>query len=134
MDCQAAQERILESFDGVVREERELDLHLSQCPQCADFVKAQKTLDVRLAAAISAPPLSPGFRAALRRRMRQERRDSLPDLVHLSSCGVATAICALLLPFSAATVVPVGLALTGITYLLQIVLRNSFEELEEASW
>ena len=82
------------------------------------------------------PEMSPGFRKALRKRIRREAMqlwaDSLPDKVHFLSCGFATVMCAILMPFHPAAVLSVGAAATGVTYVLMTAVRNFFESAEES--
>jgi hypothetical protein len=128
MDCKEAQERILDGLEAAS--------HLAGCGACREFEAVQRTLDHRLAAALPAPVLSPEFRSALRRRIRREPHrlwpDSLPDLIHLGSCGAATVFCAVMLPFSAMSTLGIGAVVTAVTYLLQAVSRSLLEEMGEA--
>lgn len=138
MDCREAQETILESFEKALssNKEQDLDLHLSVCADCAHFARLQNTLDCQLSAAISAPRLSPGFRAAVSRRIsRQEQTlwpDWLPDLAYLAGSVVAIGLCALILPFPVAATMSTGAGLAIASYFLQTELAGSLEELEEA--
>ena len=107
MDCHKTQEEILSSLEGrlALEIQQEIDRHLLDCPACQAFAAKQKTLDARLAATLVLPAMSPGFRTGLRRRVRREtvraRVDSLPELVHFGSCGLATLLCVVLLPYPA---------------------------------
>ena len=82
------------------------------------------------------PEMSPGFRKALRKRIRREAMqlwaDSLPDKVHFLSCGFATVMCAILMPFHPAAVLSAGAAATGVTYVLMTAVRNFFESAGDA--
>jgi predicted anti-sigma-YlaC factor YlaD len=136
MDCREAQERILDDVDGasVFEDRPEMMAHLAGCASCTKFAETQRTLHTRLASILSPPDLSPEFRAELRQRIRREPArlwpDSLPDIVHLASCGVATIICAALLPYHPAEVLAVGAGVTVVTYVIQSVIRTLFEVLE----
>ena len=126
MDCERAREEILEMFDG----EGSVDVgaHLASCKACAEFAARQWALDRELGELFETPALSPGFRATLRQRIRKEvpRQwpEALPDLVHLTTCGAATLVCAAALPIDAGAVVGVGAVITVATYLLTLMLRS----------
>lgn len=134
MDCRKAQEAILESFDdaGGAEARREIHAHLADCPACAEFAARQKTVDARLGRLLTAPEMSPGFRKTLRKRIRREETrlwtDSLPDKVHFASCGLATVLCAIFMPFDAAAVLISGTAATVVTYILLAEVRCFFED------
>jgi predicted anti-sigma-YlaC factor YlaD len=137
MDCQDARERMLQSVD----EDRtrpsdiQLDAHLAGCSACARFAARQNALDARLSAMLRPPELSPGFRAALRRRIRNDSARlwpaALPEVVHFASCGVATVACAALLPFDGLMTFAVGAAATALSFLLLMAVRDVFEKAEE---
>jgi hypothetical protein len=50
MDCQAMEERLLEGFDRALspQEKEQLERHLSECRECAQFAASQSHLDLRL--------------------------------------------------------------------------------------
>jgi hypothetical protein len=137
MDCQKAQELILDSLadarPGATTPE--LEIHLSVCRTCRSFSETQFMLDHQLSAAITAPALSPAFRASLAKRVRREPvlvwPEFLPDVAHLTGCVCATALCLSILPFPAGSVILAGLAFTLGTYFVQTVLRGSLEVWEE---
>ena len=137
MNCQQAQELILDAFEVQLsaEEQRKMESHVAACVNCSSFAQTQKTLERRLEAAIRAPELSPAFRSGLRQRIRSEPLtvwpDSMPDIVHLASCGAVTVACAALLPFPAVSVLAIGVVSTGVTYLFQSAVRGLLEELEE---
>jgi anti-sigma factor RsiW len=136
MDCEKVQEEILESFEASsVAIQWEIDAHLAGCPRCAKFGARQKALDARLSMMLIPPEMSPAFRTALHKRIRRETTrlwsDSLPDIVHFVSCGVATLLCAVLLPFDAAMILGSGAAVTVLTYILLTAVRGSFENAED---
>ena len=54
MDCEQAQELIIESPDGIA----DLENHLGGCEACRRFSEIQARLDMQLCASIAAPPLS----------------------------------------------------------------------------
>jgi pyruvate/2-oxoglutarate/acetoin dehydrogenase E1 component len=58
--------------------------------------------------------------------------DSLPDKVHFLSCGFATVMSAILMPFHPAAVLSAGAAVTVLTYLLMTAVRTFFESAEES--
>jgi hypothetical protein len=125
MNCRQAQDEVLEMFDGAPSPEA--DAHVSACADCAAFLARQSALDRSLTGLLQPPELSPGFRSALRERIRREperlRPEWLPDVVHLASCAVATVLCAVLLPLGAGTVLGVGGLVTAGTYLLVLMTR-----------
>jgi len=137
VDCQQAQELILDAFEAPLsaEDQRKIASHVAACVNCRNFAQSQKTLEGRLEAAVRAPELSPAFRSGLRKRIRREPLtiwpDSMPDIVHLASCGAVTVACAALLPFPAVSVLAIGVVSTGVTYLFQSAVRGLLEELEE---
>jgi len=138
MDCREAQETILESFDQAASsdKERDLDVHLSVCAGCGHFARVQRMIDCHLAAAISVPRLSPGFRVAVKARIRRQEQtlwpDWLPDLAHLAGSVVAIGLSAVVLPFPLVATVTTGAGLAVVSYFLQTELVGSLAEPEEA--
>jgi len=128
MDCEAAQERILEGLEAAS--------HLAGCPTCREFALVQRALDRRLTEALPPPVLSPEFRFALRKKIRREPHrlwpDWLPDLIHVGSCGAATLVCAVTLPFPAMSTLGIGAAVTVVTYALQALSRSLLEDMGDA--
>lgn len=127
MDCERIREDWLDDASAHAA-------HVASCPACAAFVAQQHALDARLARAIPPPRLSAAFRPALRARIRQENAgswsDALPDIVHLGSCAVATAVCAVWAPLQTSTVLGAGLAVSIVSYVAVSALRLSFTELD----
>src|SRR3954447_26663871 len=123
MDCNEAQENILESLTGQLAPEHRLDVenHIASCATCAGFAEIQRSLDARLTASSPAAQLSPDFRAALQVRVRRDPLtawpDFLPDIAHLIGCGVAIGLLVFLLPLRPQTVLAAGAAFTGATYI-----------------
>jgi hypothetical protein len=136
MDCQEAQERILEALvEPLGADQRQvMDNHIATCGTCRRFAEIQRVLDARLVAAVPAARLSAGFRTSLRERIQRDPvsawPDFLPDLAHLAGCSVATGVAVFLLPLPAGSVILAGAALTGLTFFLQAVLRASLDGLE----
>jgi anti-sigma factor RsiW len=134
MNCQDAQEKLLESFDGALSpaDSRQLERHLAACPNCAEFGELLNALDLQLKQAIPAPRLSPGFRAALLARIdRQPRRlwtHWLPDVAFLAGSAAAILWCAVLLPSPASAVLWIGALIAAISYSFQALLFSSLEE------
>jgi hypothetical protein len=136
MDCIRTRESILESLIEPLGTERRraVDEHLAGCENCERFNVAQRRLDVLLAEAF--PPVGPrpGFRSALKNRIRRDPvsswPDFMPDLAHLIGCAAAIAILALALPIYWKTVVYAGGTFTGLTYFLQALLRSSLDSTE----
>lgn len=81
MDCDAAQEQLLERLDRRVDGAEAVDsadlvaLHLRECDGCREFYRTQLEMDSSLEAAFPRPELSPDFHANLRRAMG---RNSMP--------------------------------------------------------
>jgi len=138
MDCWSVEEAILDSLEnaGTTSVQREIDVHLANCPACTTFAARQQRVDAQLSRLLVPPELSSGFRKALRKRIRREAMqlwaDSLPEKVHFLSCGFATLMCAVLMPFHPAAVLSAGTAATLVTYLLMTAVRNFFESAEES--
>jgi anti-sigma factor RsiW len=134
MDCREAQERVLEGFDGALAppEKSQLERHMAECPECAQFAVLQTQLDLRLNEAIVAPQLSDGFRAGLQAHIAQEPRerwpDWLPDLAHLAGSLLAIVSCTLLLPLPVPVVLGTGILVSFVTYSLQTLLVSALEE------
>ena len=126
MDCREAQEHILESLSAPG-----LEAHVATCEGCRAFSETQLSLDRQLSAILSAPPLSPAFRASLKNKIRHEPLtvwpDWLPDIAHLAGCAAATALSLAVLPFPKASVITASLAFTLVTYAAQAVARTSLE-------
>jgi hypothetical protein len=136
MDCQEAQESILESLVEPLGagQRQAMDNHIATCGTCRSFAEIQRVLDARLAAAVPTARLSAGFRTSLRERMRRDPvsawPDFLPDLAHLAGCSVATGVSVFLLPLPAGSVILACAAFTALTFFLQAVLRASLDGLE----
>jgi hypothetical protein len=133
MDCQQAQESLLESLIGPLGAEVRADLerHLTGCESCRSFAEAQRELDARLAEALPSSQLSPAFRIVLKARIRRDPvsvwPDFLPDLAHLGGSAIAIGLLVTLLPRHTEILLVAGTAFTGVTYFLQAVLRSSFD-------
>jgi hypothetical protein len=134
MDCRETKERLLESIEGAVSplEKGQLERHISECPECAQFAVLQRQLDLRLQEYIAAPQLSSGFRAGLQARIARQRRepwpDWLPDVAHLAGSVAAIGSCALLLPLPAPVVLGTGGLVAFLTYSLQALLVSALEQ------
>jgi len=137
MDCREAQEQILESLAETqsVVNTPDLNTHLTSCNACRTFSETQFRLDLQLSAVISVPPLSPAFRVSLAKGIRREPLsvwpEVLPDVAHVVGCVCATALCLLMLPIPAGSVMLAGLVFTLVTYFVQAALRGSLEAWEE---
>lgn len=133
MNCHEAQESVLDSLVETLAPEPRMAMeqHIAGCGVCSSFALAQRTLDLRLAAALPLARLSPGFRASFEERLRRETTtawpDFLPDLAHVIGCAFAAVFSFFVLPreWSGATVAGVAL-----TYVLQGFLRISLDELD----
>jgi hypothetical protein len=136
MDCQEAQESILESLvEPLGTDQRQaMDNHIATCGPCRRFAEFQRVLDARLAGAVPTVRMSSGFRTSLRERMRRDPVSAwpefLPDLAHLAGCSVATGVSVFLSPLPVWSVILASAAFTGLTFFLQAVLRASLDGLE----
>jgi anti-sigma factor RsiW len=139
MECLDAQEAILDSLEaaGPANGRLEIDAHLAGCPACTEFAARQRRVDARLSRMLVPPEMSPGVRKELRKRVRREAlqlwMDSLPDKLHFLSCGLATLMCAILMPLHAAAVLSAGAGATMVTYVLMTAVRNFLESTEDTS-
>jgi len=137
MHCHEAQELVLDSLDAAVRVEMDAELasHLAACAVCRDFVAVQNALDSRLTASIPAPVLPQGFRSELWRGIGRNPLRAwpswLPDAVHVASCGAATAVCALMLPFPGPATLAVGGTVTAVTWFLRTFYQETLDEIGE---
>jgi predicted anti-sigma-YlaC factor YlaD len=133
MDCQTVRTAILEllEHDTPSALGHETEAHLADCAACARFAERQNALNARLTRELMTPPMSPGLRLALRKRIRAERRslghDALPDVVHFASWAGATLLSAVLLPLSAPIVLGAGVVLALLAYVPLTVMRESLE-------
>jgi anti-sigma factor RsiW len=140
LTCAQSEEQLLESLDDRLSEDvrRALDGHLATCARCAAFAVQLRAVDARLAAALPAamPPasLAEGVRARIRRERRAAFNESLPDLIHLAGCSVATLLSAALLPIDAAITVGAGIGVTCVTYVFMAVMRWSIEVAGQPDW
>lgn len=135
MNCDHVQDYILQSFvedarSGTVRQA--IAAHLLGCAACTAFAARQQRLDERLTATFPPPEMSPAFRLALRAQIRRERwrawRDSVPDVVHFVSCGLATLWCAVVLPFEGVTVAAAGATAAFMSYAVLTTVRQALED------
>ena len=140
MTCHEAEELLLEALDDAlaVPVRRALDGHLATCARCAAFAVDMRTVDAALMAALPQPVVPPSIAVNVRTRVRRERRaafrESLPDLVHLAGCSVATSIAAALLPIDATVTIAAGVAFTCVSYMCLAVVRWSLESIEQPDW
>jgi anti-sigma factor RsiW len=134
LKCDDVQRGVLEAFDehGGAAHEAAVVAHLQRCPQCAQVVAEQRELDATLTAALVPPRLSPSFRAALYRRLDApaptSQGDALPDILHLASCAIFTAVSAVIVPEYGPVIVAGGTLATVMTHLLLSVMRNTLDE------
>ena len=140
MSCADVEEHLLDSLDERLPAgtRRAVDLHLASCVQCAAFAAQMRALDLQLASALPPLPAPPSIAAGVAARQRQERRaelaGSLPDIIHLTGCGVATLLSALLLPVEASVTLAAGIAFTCFTYVVMAIVRSSLEAADQPEW
>ena len=140
MTCLEAEELLLESLDETAAAgvRRALDDHLATCEGCTAFAVSLRAMDAQLTAAL--PPVLPPLTLAanVRTRIRRERRaavsESLPDLIHLAGCSVATLLSAALLPIDAPLTIAAGIGFTCVTYVFMAVMRWSIEAASQPDW
>ena len=134
MECHEIQESILDALDGAssTDERRVIEAHISSCAACAQFAARQLAIDVRLVSALVPPAMPPLSPSTVRARQRPDpvtaRRDTLPDLVHFASFGLATLALAWTLPISPSIVASGGVTMALISYVVLSVIRSSFED------
>jgi predicted anti-sigma-YlaC factor YlaD len=137
MECDSVRDAILDALLEPPRDEMQgmIDAHLAGCPSCAAFVQAQHSLDRQLSMYLRPPALRSGFRAAVRRRVRQESRafwsDLLPDVLHFASWGVVTLLALIWLPVSAPVVLAAAASGTLITHMVLTAFHESLDAAEE---
>ncbi len=140
MTCLEAEELLLEAIDDTLAApvRRALDGHLATCARCAAFAVDVRAVDAALMAALPQPAVPPSIAVKVRTRVRRERRaafrESLPDLIHLAGCSVATSIAAALLPIDAAATIAAGAAFTCVSYMCLAAMRWSLESIEQPDW
>ena len=138
--CLDAEEHLLEALDSTLPGDVRLalDHHLSTCIQCTDFAARLRAVDARLAVALRPTPPPASIAMTVRARVRRERqaafRESLPDLIHLAGCSVATSVAAALLPVDATATIAAGAAFTCVSYMCLAVVRWSLESIEQPDW
>jgi anti-sigma factor RsiW len=137
VDCDSAQDAILDSFLEPTRDEVQamVDAHLAGCDACAAFLTSQREIDRRLSAHLRQPTLQTGFRAAVRRRVRHESRtfwsDLLPDALHFASWAVVTVLALIWMPLSAPVVLAAALTGALLTHVVLTALHESLDAAED---
>jgi len=135
MNCQDAQEKLLESFDGALSPDDRcrLESHLVACSKCTEFSNLLNALDVGLKEAITAPRLSAGFRTALQAKIERHPRelwlDWLPDAAYVAGSMAAIVYCVFLLPLPVSAVLWIGTLIAATGYSFQALLLGSLEEM-----
>jgi hypothetical protein len=134
VDCASAQDAILDALLEPPGDEVQamVGAHVASCHTCAAFLHSQLEMDRRLSMHLRPPVMQPGFRASVRRRVRQESvafwPDLLPDLLHFASWAVVTLCALVLVPIS----IPAVLAAAAIGTLLTHVVLTAFHETLDA--
>jgi anti-sigma factor RsiW len=138
MDCEHAQQNILESYFEAIPTDVQavVDAHVAGCAACTAFAARQRALDLGLTARLVPPAMSPRFRARLRERIRHDTRpawpDLLPDAVHFASCGVATLVSLAVIPVSATVVLAIAFAGTFLSHVVLTAAHDSLDGAGEA--
>ena len=130
MDCREVQDTVLDSLLDGSRLPAAVGAHLAACPSCAAFAERQAAVDAGLRRALTAPAVSARLREAVRERIRDERpvwRDALPDVVHFASCGAATIVSVLILPFNPLVVLAVGAGATVLSHGVLTAMHGSLD-------
>lgn len=136
MDCEHVQNQVLDAFDDAPPEavRHAIAAHLAGCATCAAFAARQRALDRKLTALLLPPQLDPAFRVGVRARLIRERRlpwrDSVPDIVHFVTCGVATVACVAFVPLDTVKVAAAGVLTSFLSYALLTTVRQSLEDIE----
>ena len=136
MTCVEAEILLLASLDEALPapDSSALDGHLAGCADCAAFAESMRTVDERLQLAMASPPVPPALAAGVLAQVRRERtsaaRESLPDVIHLAGCTVATVVAAALLPVEASITLAAGIGFTCVSYVGLAVIRWSLETVE----
>lgn len=140
MTCCEAEEHLLESFDDPLPDDvrRAVDGHLAICTHCTAFAASLRATDAGLAAVLRPAPAPASIAVGVRARVRQERRsalrESLPDLIHVTGCSIATLLCAAVLPVEAHLTIAAGVGFTCVTYVFMAAVRWSLESIEQPDW
>jgi len=140
MNCREAEELLLDSLDERVPDHvrRVLEGHLSTCTSCSAFAASARAVDAQLTAALLPAVPPPSIATNLRTRIRRERRtafnENLPDLIHLTGCGVSTILCAALLPVDPTVSLAAGVGFTCVSYVFMAVVRWSLEAAGQPDW
>jgi hypothetical protein len=135
-ECEWIRAAILESFDepGALTRRPDIARHVRGCGSCEAFTRRHHELDTKLATSLSPPALGTSFRASLRRQIRRDImggwQERLPDIMHLSGCGVAVMIYAKLVPADRPMTLVVGMLGTLLTYAVMSVARGWLEDVD----
>ena len=140
MTCTQVEEYLLESIDeplaGDVR--RAVDRHVASCAACGSFAAQLRDIDAQLSSAL--PPISapPSIVEGLRRQQHADRvtafTETLPDVIHLAGCAIATVLSAALLPIDPPVTLTAGVAVTCFTYVVMVIVRSSLEAVDQPDW
>ena len=60
--------------------------------------------------------------------LRRRQSDALPDILHLASCAIVTAVSASMLPEYAPVIVATGTVATVMSHLLLAIMRDTLDE------
>jgi predicted anti-sigma-YlaC factor YlaD len=133
MDCARVREALLELPEGPAdpTARRLVESHVAVCQECRRVHDALLRVDRGLSQHLRPPVLDGAFGARLRERLAHEPRliwaDWLPAAVHFGSCGVATAICVLLLPDQAGLVAAAAAGITVVSHFLLTAAQSALD-------
>jgi len=135
-ECERIRAAILESFDesGALMGRPDVERHVRGCLSCEAFGQRHLELDTQLTTSLSPPSLGTAFRASLRRQIGRDItskwHERLPDIMHISGCGVVVMIYAKLVPADLLMTMLVGMTSALLTYAVMNMARAWFEELD----
>jgi predicted anti-sigma-YlaC factor YlaD len=122
MDCDHAQDLVLDELDGTLDEavRHRLRGHLEGCGPCQAFAALQRRLDRELEERAPAVALDAGFRRALDRRLAagQAWPEWLPELAYVVGAVLATGASVLAVPLPLSSTWWIGGALAGVGLLV----------------
>jgi hypothetical protein len=135
-ECERIRAAILESFDesGGLMRRPDVERHVRGCLSCQAFAQRHDELDTNLATSLSPPSPGIAFRASLRRQIGRDItskwHERLPDIMHISGCGVVVMIYAKLVPADLPMTLIAGMTGTLLTYTVMNMVRAWFEEVD----
>ena len=90
--------------------------------------RARRHADCRPSAAAASSVVPCGAVSANRCHCAVVKEDALPDILHLASCAIVTAVSASMLPEYAPVIVATGTVATVMSHLLLAIMRDTLDE------